>query len=209
MIKENNETLKNQLDVNTYVLKNKSLEIPKYFADKYVNVNKIFNQIKNIKCKSDFELTMNSITNFAIKEKIQFDYKKVNSDNIYVLENNLLLNFTKLCDFIKIFRSPVYGSNCKLGKWFNTSKYMEKDSVNIDFESRYNLNNYSLIIDSIVDTNSKISTYKSNRINKFWKVKYKPNSSNSKVYWKIFLSDEFGETILFAKDVDTITNKFK
>ena len=28
----------------------------------------------------------------------------VNSDNMYVLENNLLLNFTKLCDFIKIFR---------------------------------------------------------------------------------------------------------
>jgi hypothetical protein len=209
IIKENNELLINQLDVNIYVLKNKSLENPKYFEDIYVNVNRLFNQIKKIKNKGDFELTMNNITNYAKKEKIPFEYKQIDSENIYLLQNSLLTNFVKFCDYIKIFKNSISSTHCGLlgsNKWIETNNYIKNDSINIDFESRLDLNNYDLIIDSIVDNNRKKSNYKSNRINKFWKVKYKSNYNNSIIYWKLYLKNYQSDAIMFEKGIDTINN---
>ena len=56
IIKENNEILKNQLDTDIYVLKQKSLEAKGIFVEKYDNLSKTYNQIIKVKSKNDYEL---------------------------------------------------------------------------------------------------------------------------------------------------------
>ncbi|MFN8324861.1 hypothetical protein [Flavobacterium sp.] len=207
IIKENNEILKNQLDTDIYVLKQKSLEAKGIFVEKYDNLSKTYNQIIKVKSKNDYELVEKRISNYALKNKIKFDFKKIDSENTDVLQNNLLLNFARFCNYIKIFQTAVNSSNCGLmgSNYIYTHKFIKNDSLNIDFESRANFNNCNLVIDSIVDEYSKINKFKSNSFNKFWNVKFKPKSNNVKIYWKVYLHDDLAGTILFEKGVDTIT----
>lgn len=213
IIKDNNEILKNQLDLEIYQLKTKSIEVRGEFVEKYENFNNIYNQIINIKNQEDYELGINKIQNYSSKEKIIFNCEKVKSENIEVLQNNLLVNFIKFCNYSKIFRVAVRTSECGIfgkTKFINTQYYIKNDSINIDFETKINLSNYNVIIDSIVDIDQNKSNFKSNFINKFWKVKYKSNSKNSIIYWKVFHhNNNWDETILFEKGIDTITNKIK
>lgn len=208
IIKDNNEILKNQLDLEVYQLKTKSIEARGEFVEKFKNFNKIYKKIISIRSYKDYELGINEIQNYSSKEKINFECKKIKSENIDVLQNNLLVNFTKFCNYTKMLRVAVATSNCgTMGrtKFINTQNYIKNDSINIDFESKINLSNYDVIIDSIVDTEQNKSNFKSNFINKFWKVKYKSNSNKSIIYWKVFLHDNnWDETILFEKGIDTI-----
>ena len=213
IIKDNNEILKNQLDLEIYKLKNKSIEARGEFVEKYKDFNKIYKKIIAIRNYKDYELGINEIQNYSTKEKINFECEKINSENIEVLQNNLLVNFTKFCNYTKIFYAGVSTSNCgPLGrtKFINIQNYLKNDSINIDFASKINVNNYDVVIDSIVDSNQNKSNFKSNFINKFWKVKYKSNSKKSVIYWKVFFrNNNWDETILFEKGIDTITNKIK
>ena len=117
------------------------------------------------------------------------------------------MSFIKFCNFIKIFNPAVNGTNCgPMGsyKYINCNSYIKNDSLNIDFESRVHLNNYNLVIDSIVDEHSKITNFESNSFSKFWKVKFKPKSNNAKIYWKVYIHNDLSGTILFEKGIDTI-----
>ncbi|WP_395054410.1 hypothetical protein [Flavobacterium sp.] len=213
IIKDNNEILINQLDLEICQLKTKSIEARGEFVEKYESFNNIYGQIIKIKSYKDYELGINEIQNYSSKEKINFNCKKIKSENIEVLQNNLLVNFIEFCNYTKIFRSGAPPSNCGImsrTKFINTRKYIKNDSINIDFESKINLSNYEVIIDSIIDNGQNKSNFKSDFINKFWKVKYKTNSKNSIIYWKVFLHDNnWNETILFEKGIDTITKKIK
>ena len=213
IIKDNNEILKNQLDLEVYQLKTKSIEARGEFVEKYKNFNKIYKKIIAIRNYKDYELGINEIQNYSTKEKINFECEKINSENIEVLQNNLLVNFIEFCNYSKIFRVAVVTTNCRFmssSKFINTQNYIKNDSINIDFASKINVNNYDVVIDSIVDTNQNKSNFKSNFINKFWKVKYKSNSKKSVIYWKVFFhNNNWDETILFEKGIDTITNKIK
>lgn len=204
-IKQNNVFLVKQMEVNIFLLKNKGLDLPKVYGNKFTVIQRILNNICNSKNCSDYQYAKSNIIDFAKNENIKFNFQNTDSDDVEVLKNNLLLNFIHLCEILKIFSLPVSRStHCMFGPMVETENYTENDSININFNARYCLN-YDIEIDSIVTANKVLSDFKSDKTKLIWKVKFKSDSKKTTIYWKAFYTEDLIGTILVGKQSQTIT----
>lgn len=197
VIDHNNESLKNDIEVLKHKIKIQNSENPSLYSKPIYNlIIKISNDILNFKDVKNYYKLYSQLENINNSQKINIDLLKIESDELPVLYNNLLLNLNKLTKaFIVKFNRGVSSTNCIFGDLVKYEIKTNTDSVFVNFKTG---NPYDIVIDSIVENKNSID-YVNSTNNTIGQLKYKKTVTSPKIYGKIFYSSDDGESILVQK----------
>ncbi|WP_395054409.1 hypothetical protein [Flavobacterium sp.] len=196
-IEVNNKSIVKEIEVFRFLLKQRNYENPQRFdsvsmerIDKLIVKIIKFNKIEN------YKLLISDIEKYSKSNKTIVLIETVNSKNLIILKNNLLLNCYR---FIKAYEvknlSFMDRTHCILGTEVQTDMIDSNDSIYLKFKAS---NPYTVEIDSIVYNKIKLM-YNNKKeftidILKFKKVKEFPN-----VYGKIFYTNDNDKSILIQE----------
>ncbi len=196
-IEVNNKSIVKEIEVFRFLLKQRNYENPQRFdsvsmerIDKLIVKIIKFNKIEN------YKLLISDIEKYSKSNKTNVLIETVNSKNLIILKNNLLLNCYR---FIKAYEvknlSFMDRTHCILGTEVQTDMIDSNDSIYLKFKAS---NPYTVEIDSIVYNKNKLM-YNNKKeftidILKFKKVKEFPN-----VYGKIFYTNDNDKSILIQE----------
>lgn len=195
-IENNNKSIVKEIEVFRFVLKQRNLENPQRFESEsiekidklIVNIIK-FNKIKN------YKILIYNIEKISKSSKTSVVIEPVNSKDLIILKNNLLLNCYKFINAYEIKHFTMDSTHCIFGQKVYVDNLEINDSIFLKFKAS---NPYSVEIDSIVYNKDKLifSNKKEFTIDilKFKKEKEFPN-----VYGKIFYTNDNDKTILIQE----------
>lgn len=191
-IKKNNAFLSNEIETFKAIMHIKSLDYPKRYDSIYLkNLNSVVKKAFTIKDKAAYNTVYKSLIELAQKGKLKPNLHSIDSENIDILKNNLLLNLHEL--YNAYLNKYTYG--CELTSDRNQYKIFyitNNDSVNLYFLAD---NPYRIITDSIVNEQDKTLKYNFNTDVVIGKIKYQTASKKTKYYGKIFFQNEIGKPI--------------
>lgn len=197
VINENNESLKNDIEVFKHRLEIQHLDQPSRFdATLFNSITKLSNDILNFNDIKKYISLIDQLEKTSKSQKININLKRIESDEVIVLTNNLLLNLTKFTKaFIVKYDSDLSSTHCFFGNLIKYENTTIADSVIVDFKTN---NPFSIVIDSIVE-NKKAIKYNNTKKFLIGQLKYKKTNNNSQIFGKIFYTNENGESILVQK----------
>lgn len=155
----------------------------------------LINNIIKFKNIENYNNLIFGIKKISKLHKIPTNVEIVNSKDLLILKNNLLLNFLKYAKMFDIKSSEFESTHCFFGPIVKSDIIKSGDSVYINFNT---INPYSIILDSIVHNKKKLN-FKFEKKYTIGCLKFKTTKEFPNVFGKIFYTDYFGKSIMIQE----------
>lgn len=195
-IEDNNKSIVKEIEVFRFLLKQRNYENPKRFdsismekIDKLiVNIIK-FNKIEN------YKILISDIEKLSKFGKTNVVIEPINSKDLTILKNNLLLNCYRFIKVYEIKHFTMDSTHCIFGSKVYVDNLEINDSIYLKFKAN---NPYSVEIDSVVYNKNKLM-YNNKKEFTIDILKFKKEKEFPNVYGKIFYTNDNDKSILIQE----------
>jgi hypothetical protein len=199
-INQNNVFLQDEITIYNARFYMKSQEQP-YLYDSIIckKLNNLLNEISSLKNYEDYKFILSKMKKFVTNQKLNIKFDSITTTEKTILKNKLFLNLANINKSL-YYKKSIVISDISFVPYIKNE--VKSDTLILNF---FNHNQYVVTTDSIVDGKDKIIHFKSAKKSNIWQIKYKPKSSKSTYYGKIFEVDTDGNTKLIKNIKHTIT----
>lgn len=213
-IKRNNTILTEEIEDFKATIYNEAIDYPDRVDSVYFkNLDKITTRARKLKDKPSYDLIFKDLkvlvqnkyrnTKIGNIESI-FEFKPIEAEDSLILKNNSLFTLRQIYSF----EEHHLTSGCRMpSTWpeYPVVPFSSKDSVTLGLFAK---NRFTVIIDSIVDSNNKRLHFKFIPAHtSLGQVKYKAPHGKTKFYGKLFFQNEMNQSTLLTNYEEVINNK--